>query len=554
MVNFESIIAILEEWLKTAKLERAYLFGSIINSPELFYDDSDIDLVVPINQLNAEYRCDVLSSIFSHVGELEIALLQCLQRNDSSKPISSILAVTPIEISCDIHKSAGVSFFSGNKFLQLPMQDGIAANSLEADQVPRNMAVELFEKIQKYRNDYLKKAPNGQIALKDYDGIDVLPKELMRYAAIAESYILEDEKSINTLKGYQYIQHIIRERNTSEARQLADTIATRALKKPGMLLPAISRDNQIYIWEILYDLILEKFAPKQFNQHSDIDPPSTDDSQASTDKINIQNDKNIRSDQETLSLYFKELMPKYFYKFEEATQGLEVIGLPEEYQATLDHVSLDKCDNVQLIEWTDDNQLTLDITVSGEGLVDFFIPDSDWIELSSMGRNISIYPWNDSVSEAQEYISTKIQLFASINTENLKINKSTNLKDLESIKPLIFESDLLFEVCEITVLPPKPDIRHKYIISLESSINFKETHKIIDHISDIEFTPKQYLSILEAAVTNSQIYLIINDDDVRELIEKAIENCTEDPRKYDYIKQLEKHKNTPLPHSKPTTR
>ena len=58
-------------------------------------------------------------SLLSHKTELEDKLGKRLRRADRSAILSSVVAVTSVEVSANIHKDGAAKFFSDNRFLDL---------------------------------------------------------------------------------------------------------------------------------------------------------------------------------------------------------------------------------------------------------------------------------------------------------------------------------------------------------------------------------------------------------------------------------------------------
>ena len=68
---------------------------------------------------DAADRADWLESLLSHKTELEDKLGKRLRRADRSAILSSVVAVTSVEVSANIHKDGAAKFFSDNRFLDL---------------------------------------------------------------------------------------------------------------------------------------------------------------------------------------------------------------------------------------------------------------------------------------------------------------------------------------------------------------------------------------------------------------------------------------------------
>lgn len=76
------------------------------------------------------------------------------------------------------------------------------------------------------------------------------------------------------------------------------------------------------------------------------------------------------------------------------------------------------------------------------------------------------------------------------------------------------------------------------IRELAVSNTFARTHEVISDLSKYsDFTPSQLNEIVTAAVSNNQVYLIINDSDVSSFLTRAVEG-REHQLNPDYLKQL----------------
>lgn len=62
----------------------------------------------------------------------------------------------------------------------------------------------------------------------------------------------------------------------------------------------------------------------------------------------------------------------------------------------------------------------------------------------------------------------------------------------------------------------------EYILALEESKSFKETHRVITLLDTVEsWTEKDVLRLMDIATTNSQVYSVVTDPDVRKFFDKV---------------------------------
>lgn len=120
------IINILKSWAKkhnTKQLSKFYLFGSLINGNgnQFLPDESDIDLIVILQDSGPLNRAKICQKLQKAKHELEELLLSILKRKNKSKSnaLVSLVLVTSNEVIWDIHKSQKIKFFRDNKFLNL---------------------------------------------------------------------------------------------------------------------------------------------------------------------------------------------------------------------------------------------------------------------------------------------------------------------------------------------------------------------------------------------------------------------------------------------------
>ncbi len=98
-----------------------YSFGSLIyQDGAQFTAGSDVDLLVTMPEIpDGIERADWLERLLTYKICLEDDLGKLLRRSDRSALICSVVAVTPLEITADIHKGGSLAFFSKNNFWNL---------------------------------------------------------------------------------------------------------------------------------------------------------------------------------------------------------------------------------------------------------------------------------------------------------------------------------------------------------------------------------------------------------------------------------------------------
>ncbi len=146
-----------------------YLFGSLVyRDGAQFNDKSDVDLVVVMPEIpDAADRANWLEALLQCKVGLEDELGKRLRRADRSAILSSVVAVTSVEVSANIHKDGAAKFFSDNRFLNL-MTGEIIGGLPDAGKRPiaERLVGECLRFVQKTRNAYLGANALGDATLK----------------------------------------------------------------------------------------------------------------------------------------------------------------------------------------------------------------------------------------------------------------------------------------------------------------------------------------------------------------------------------------------------
>ena len=165
---------------------RFYLFGSAIYLEGEQFDAlrSDLDIVCVIpDGLSPVERLDLMQALKLRKAKLELDMIPQLQREVCDEPGVSIVALTPFEITANVHKSGARSFFDKNFFLDLTNGETRLGLEGAGDRAIADTRRQALEFCQKQRNEYLSVSANGTGGLPEYRGIDPMPKALMRCAA-----------------------------------------------------------------------------------------------------------------------------------------------------------------------------------------------------------------------------------------------------------------------------------------------------------------------------------------------------------------------------------
>ena len=266
----EKVLAKLKDWAKfthhSIGTDGIYVFGSLIRRGGVQFDGrSDIDLIIeiPSTKKTPWERVEWMTKLHSCKQTLELDLMRLLARTDAGESISSVVVVSRLDIEANVHKDGAVGFFSENLFLDILKDieyEGLPA--VGSEQPPR-LVVECLKFSQKKRNAFLAVSPNGSEKMVDFNEADPLPKDIMRYAAMARQ--LEKPSTIvgadtDTQRGLDYLTHHLYEFETlNDAYQmLHNTVSVRRGARGGTAI--ISPLQQLLLTEIVVDAALRFYA------------------------------------------------------------------------------------------------------------------------------------------------------------------------------------------------------------------------------------------------------------------------------------------------------
>lgn len=235
-----------------------YLFGSLIyRDGALFNNSSDVDLIVVMPEIpDAADRADWIESLMRYKVDLEDELGKHLRRSDRSAIICSVVAVTSVEVSANLHKDGAATFFSNNRFLDL--LTGETINGLaDAGKRPilERLVGECLRYAQKTRNAYLGVNAFGDCTLGSFDDkSDSAPKQAMRHAAMIQ--FLEDDGDGDP--GAEFDLDIGADKLTillhDRRKRLAYLHALYAARRGGRAArDALSSKDQLILAELIYD-------------------------------------------------------------------------------------------------------------------------------------------------------------------------------------------------------------------------------------------------------------------------------------------------------------
>lgn len=268
-MQIEKVNGVLKEWKnkveKDIPLTHVFLFGSsVINDGFLFDDNtSDIDLVVVMPQTltNAVERTEWLKKLKEHKANLELEFVKLFKRNQTKKPIVSVIPITQKELNSDVHKSGVRDFFRDNEFSNIETAEKFIGltkdeNLIEIEEIVRN----LFEFSQNIRNKYLAIGfVQDKHSLDWQSSEEVAPKELIRTSALAayvENGKKNREEKTDLKIGLSHLQFYVYSRRHENQLylKLNDWLAKRLLRKGEQ--PNLDNTDYLFISEMIFDMAL----------------------------------------------------------------------------------------------------------------------------------------------------------------------------------------------------------------------------------------------------------------------------------------------------------
>lgn len=256
----ERVKEFTSKWLLETTFEDAFIFGSLIHKGGLQFDPaiSDVDLVCRFGDPDDYHtRWEAISGAIDPSSHLNLSLLRLFGRQDASVPIVSIVPVTRYELGNGIHKDKAPQFFSHNSFHSVKRGDiSHLGNELTTCGSVLECRFNAIREAQRYRNTVLSIAPAGTRAAQEYDGSDVLPKQLSRCAAQvrwARDKQPKEEQRFDVNEGFVYMAQILTARR-NESSDVDDLLQRIMIRMGGRGAPgALSPVDQLLLWEMLVD-------------------------------------------------------------------------------------------------------------------------------------------------------------------------------------------------------------------------------------------------------------------------------------------------------------
>lgn len=264
-------IAVAGEWAHGLKSDGrilgAWLFGSSVSDGGLQFegDRSDLDIIVEVDweALPPEARVTAIDALAEAKQELEGRLLLALERDLASIPITSVVPVTPFELTHAVHKDGISVIATGTPMLDLISGEFLTALRANADAVsldPQHRKV--LEFVQKKRAGHMARTPNGKggLGVVHDDLRDVVPKDLMRQFAVATADLRStggDSADLN--RGLSAISSYLQtfDPNPSLGVEVRDWLTRRIGRGNEGAMPG---RYYLFILEAAYDKVRNQYA------------------------------------------------------------------------------------------------------------------------------------------------------------------------------------------------------------------------------------------------------------------------------------------------------
>jgi len=183
---------------------------------------------------------------------------------DASKPVSSIVIATDLEIAANIHKDAAGAIFTGNQFLDLlnfKQLNGLpGAGTKPLDQ---HLLADCLRFAQKKRNAFISVRADGNGSLPLYEDLEPLPKDIMRHSAMAKQLHdqnIETDGAYDLQFGLDFIFHLlyeIRLRNPAYG-ELYNKLSIRRGARGK--LSSLSGKDQLLLTELIFDVAVNYYS------------------------------------------------------------------------------------------------------------------------------------------------------------------------------------------------------------------------------------------------------------------------------------------------------
>lgn len=247
--------------------DRCYVFGSLINCNGRFFTrsgsevESDVDILITFSLPAAttfETRYSSCCALLPLVAQLEKLLHSLLGRGDPGKKICSILPVTEYELYHNINEGQDINFYQTTQFCLVPHFTSplisLGHGHDERYHMVYNELLLALKYAQTTRKEFLAVAPDETRSLTAFTGGDILPKMLMRRAALISAWQKNDTQHPNRtelINGFKFLHEKlgIVHPLLSEIRDVLDH---RTVGRGNV--PPVTENHRLLLGEFLFDL------------------------------------------------------------------------------------------------------------------------------------------------------------------------------------------------------------------------------------------------------------------------------------------------------------
>ncbi|MGJ5175926.1 hypothetical protein ACQR1B_04360 [Bradyrhizobium oligotrophicum] len=252
-------------------VDKIFVFGSLVQDEGKQFDaaTSDIDLLTVLKPNEALYsRVEILKKLRHSMEELELILLKLLKRRDAGQSIVSNVVMTPTELEYSIHKSGDRSLLSFPRFVDLvnPTSNpqSLSSGEDEAHFLSKNSdQLSIIRHCQDKRNKFLSTSVNGSKIFLEFDGLDAIPKDIMRMSAILSWNRGDstDDRREDLIEGMSFFQRRLDDLAPKDFFIERTGILVARRRTDRGVRPPLPDEHVLALYEILFDEAVLQLSP-----------------------------------------------------------------------------------------------------------------------------------------------------------------------------------------------------------------------------------------------------------------------------------------------------
>lgn len=276
----EKILNLLNSWKKEfneeLNIKDLYIFGSAIYLEGKMFDpeksDLDIVILIPAQIKTITERVEWLKKLKEKKRILEKRAVDILEKNSTNNQIVSILPISKEELEYNIHKSESRNFFSINQFQNIETGEIFnGKDKFKFKTIDEEFVIQVLKSIQKARNSYLKNNAKKDSQELNWQGEDIIPKDLAREAAKVASLFEENQTKgdeLNISFGTDYIKQKVKERrDQKEFLELYFWIDQRSGGRGNSnTLKELNEKDHLLFYELLFEIVINYLSNEKKNK------------------------------------------------------------------------------------------------------------------------------------------------------------------------------------------------------------------------------------------------------------------------------------------------